>query len=496
MLYLVLISKAALRVQPFLTCNMNYIKSSSALLLFLFISSSCKSQQQTESTNAGTIAIAFPGAEGYGKYTTGGRGGKIYIITNLNNDGAGSFRAAAEAKGKRIIVFEVSGTIHLETPLAIKADATIAGQTAPGDGICIADNTVRLAGDNIIVRYLRFRMGDKYQRQKGMVDGSGSDDSFSASGRKHIIIDHCSFSWSNDEVLSVYNGDSTTLQWNIISEPLNYSYHFETGDKDWEHHGYGGIWGGSHLSAHHNLFAHCNNRNPRFNGTRQNVPELVDYCNNVIYNWGSNSIYAGEGGHYNIVNNYFKYGPSTNKNVRFRIVNPGKTETIPFGKWYVNGNFVDESTDVTKNNWLGVHMGNGGTEEDKKTTVISKPHATDPMPLQSSTEAYESVMNHVGASFRRDTLDQRIINNVKNRTGTIIDVQGGYPHHSPFELTVNAWPLLISTAAPVDTDRDGIPDAWETANGLDPKNANDAAGIKLDKHYTNVEMYINSLIKK
>ncbi len=237
-----------------------------------------------------------------------------------------------------LLFLPVSGTIHLETRLFIKSDVTIAGQSAPGDGICLADNPVSLSGDNIIVRYLRFRMGDKYQRQTGMVDGSGGDDAFSASGRKNIIIDHCSVSWSTDEAMSVYNGDSTTLQWNIIAEPLNYSYHFETGDKDWEHHGYGGIWGGKHLSAHHNLFAHCNNRNPRFNGNRQGIQELADYTNNVIYNWGGNNIYAGEGGYYNITNNYFKYGPSTNKNVRSRIVNPGKTETIGFGKWYVNGN--------------------------------------------------------------------------------------------------------------------------------------------------------------
>lgn len=474
---------------------MTHTKSFCIIVSLVFFFSSCYAQQHSGATTSSNTAIAFPGAEGYGKYTTGGRGGKIYIVTNLNDDGPGSFRKAVEAKEKRMVVFAVSGTIHLQTKISIKENVTIAGQTAPGDGICVADNTVGLAGDNIIIRYIRFRMGDKFQRQKGMVDGSGGDDAFSGSGRKHIIIDHCSFSWSNDEVLSVYNGDSTTLQWNIISEPLNYSYHFETGDKDWEHHGYGGIWGGSHLSAHHNLFAHCNNRNPRFNGIRQNVPELVDYCNNVIYNWGGNNIYAGEGGNYNIINNYFKYGPSTNKNVRFRIVNPGKTETIPFGKWYVDGNYVDEANDVSKNNWLGIHMGNGGTEEDKKTAVINKPHATDPMPLQSSTAAFESVMNHAGASFRRDTLDQRIISNVKNRTGTIIDVQGGYPHHSPFELTVNAWPFLKSIVAPVDTDMDGMPDTWETTNGLDPKNPVDASMNKLDKHYSNIEVYINSLVK-
>ena len=439
--------------------------------------------------------IAFPGAEGFGKYTTGGRGGKIFIVTNLNDKGSGSFREAAEAKGKRIIVFAVSGTIHLETKLNIKGEVTIAGQTAPGDGICLADNAVSMAGDNIIIRYLRFRMGDKYQSQAGMVDGSGGDDAFGAVRRKNIIIDHCSMSWSTDEVFSVYAGDSTTLQWNLISEPLNYSYHFETGDKDYEHHGFGGIWGGLHLTAHHNLFAHCLSRTPRFNGIRHSPTELVDYRNNVIYNWGHNNVYAGEGGHYNIVSNYYKYGPGTNKNVRYRIVNPGRNETIGFGKWYVDGNYVDEAKDVSQNNWLGIDMGNGGNEEDKKKTVIDKPHPATPIGLQTAKDAYEDVLLYVGASFKRDTLDERIINNVKNRTGKFIDVQGGFPHGTSFEQTINAWPFLKSLPAPTDTDKDGMPDDWEKKKGLNSTDATDAAQNKLDKYYTNIEVYINQLVK-
>lgn len=453
------------------------------------------SAQKTMTSNDESIAIAFPGAEGYGKYATGGRGGKILIVTNLNDDGEGSFRKAATMNEPRMIVFAVSGTIHLNSSVSIKANATIAGQTAPGDGICIADKSVQLGGDNIIVRYMRFRLGDKYQRQAGQVDGSGGEDAFGGGGKKNIMIDHCTFSWSNDECFSVYNGDSTTFQWNIISEPLNYSYHFETGDKDWEHHGYGGIWGGKHLTAHHNLFAHCNSRNPRFNGNRQGIMEFVDYVNNVIYDWGGNTIYAGEGGNYNIINNYFKYGPSTNKNVRYRIVNPGKTETIPFGKWYVNGNYVDEAKDMSKNNWSGIVMGNGGTEDDKRNTVIDKPHEADKTNMQTAEAAYESVLNHAGASYKRDTLDERIINDVKDRTGFIIDVQGRYPAHSPFEMTLNAWPTLKSLPAPVDSDKDGIPDDWEKKNGLHPNDAFDTSKISSHKFYTNIEVYINSLAK-
>ncbi|HQV61589.1 MAG TPA: pectate lyase [Chitinophagaceae bacterium] len=463
----------------------------------VFAITACAQSKKTISAIAPVdVAIAFPGAEGYGKYTTGGRGGKIFIVSNLNDKGPGSFREAAETKGKRIIVFAVSGTIHLDTRLTIKGDVTIAGQTAPGDGICLADNSVGLGGDNIIVRYLRFRMGDRYQSQKGMVDGSGGDDAFGASKRKNIIIDHCSMSWSTDEVCSVYGGDSTTLQWNIISEPLNYSYHFETGDKDWEHHGYGGIWGGIHLSAHHNLFAHCVSRNPRFNGTRLGAEqEFVDYRNNVIYNWGGNNVYGGEAGNYNIINNYYKYGPSTNKNVRFRIVNPSRTDKLGFGKFFVDGNHVEDAKDISMNNRLGIDMGNGGTEADKKESVQDKAFIAEPITIQSAKEAYEDVIQFAGASFRRDTLDQRIINDVKNRTGKFIDVQGGYPHGTAYELTVNAWPALQSLLALTDTDKDGMPDEWEKKNGLNPGDATDATQNKLHPYYNNIEVYINSLIK-
>ncbi|HSK12072.1 MAG TPA: hypothetical protein VK907_02600, partial [Phnomibacter sp.] len=309
--------------------------------------------------------IAFPGAEGFGKYTEGGRGGKVFVVNNLEDSGPGSLREAVEYKGKKIVVFSVAGTIHLNRPLLISDATTIAGQTAPGDGICVADHSVKLDGDQIIIQYMRFRMGDRYQSQQGMVPGSGDDDAFGGSRKKHIIIDHCSMSWSTDEVCSVYAGDSTTLQWNIISEPLNYSYHFETGDTDWERHGYGGIWGGRHLSAHHNLFAHCVSRNPRFNGVRLGADaELVDFRNNVIYNWEHNTVYGGEGGNYNVVGNFYKYGPNTQDNVRYRVANPNRTESIPFGKWYVAGNFMDGSETVTADNSRGVVMGNKGTEAD------------------------------------------------------------------------------------------------------------------------------------
>jgi pectate lyase len=439
--------------------------------------------------------IAFPGAEGYGKYTTGGRGGKVVIVVNLNDRGPGSFREAVTGKDKRIIVFAVSGTIHLETKLVIAGNSTIAGHTAPGDGICLADEPVTLGGDNIIVRYMRFRMGDKYQKG-GMVDGNGGDDAFGAGKRNQVIIDHCSISWSTDEVFSVYGGDSTTLQWNMIAEPLNYSYHFETGDTDWEQHGYGGIWGGNHLTAHHNLFAHCLSRNPRFNGTRLGATrELADFRNNLIYNWGHNNIYGGEAGNYNIVNNYFKYGPGTTKSVMYRIANPWKSDKLPFGKWYVKGNYVDGARDVSENNWLGVHLPPGSTAADKKEALTEQPHVTVAIPFQSATDAYKVILEKAGASYRRDTMDARIINDVKNRTGRYIDVQGGFAHGTAYERTVNAWPALKSQAPAPDLDQDGMPDEWEKKNKLDPTNAADCRGYDLSKTYTNIEVYINSLLQ-
>jgi pectate lyase len=471
---------------------MNSKKKYLVLLPSWILLSSCAAQPHATIAKAANAPIAFPGAEGFGKYTTGGRGGTVMVVSNLDDHGPGSFRDAAESRTKRIIVFVVAGTIHLETKLSIKGNCTIAGQTAPGDGICVADNSVLLGGDNIIVRYMRFRMGDKYQKG-GMVDGNGGDDAFGGTRRNNIMIDHCSMSWSTDEVCSIYAGDSTTLQWNLISEPLNYSYHYETGDKDYEHHGFGGIWGGLHFTAHHNLFAHCNNRNPRFNGTRHTPTELADYRNNVIYNWGTNSIYAGEGGDYNIVNNYFKFGPNTSKTARMRIANPGKNEKIGFGKWFVDGNYVEGANEITSNNWAGVQMGNGGTEQDKRECIIDKAHAAEPLPTETARTAYESVLKSVGASYKRDTLDQRIINDVRNGTGRFIDVQGGFPHGTEYELTVTAWPSLHTGPVPVDSDKDGMPDEWEKKHGLDPNNSRDASSYSLDKDYTNIEVYINSI---
>ena len=215
----------------------------------------------------------------------------------------------------------------------------------------------------------------------------------------------------------------------------------------------------------------------------------------MIYNWVTNNVYGGEGGNYNIIGNYYKAGPSTNKNVRFRIVNPSKQNdpVIPYGKYYVEGNYVDGSPEVTKNNSDGVHMGDG-TNEDKAQALVSKPFETELVNTDSPIDAYQKILLGAGASFKRDTLDQRIINNVKNGTGRIIDVQGGYPHGTPYNQTINAWPQLKSIPPAKDSDGDGMPDEWELTNGLDISNASDARQNKLHKQYTNVEVYINGLV--
>ncbi|KAA2239838.1 pectate lyase [Chitinophaga agrisoli] len=447
---------------------------------------------------------AFPGAEGAGMYTAGGRGTPaspttVFEVTNLLDDGQpGCLRYALTAAANyRTVVFRVSGTIHLNAQLSIKDNTTIAGQTAPGDGICVADWPVRISGNNVIVRYMRFRMGDKNQQKLDSngkpVDGSGGDDAFGGTGPNNIIVDHITVSWSTDEALTIYRGDNLTIQWCLISEPLNYSYHFEAGDSNYEQHGYGGIWGAKHGSMHHNLFAHCRNRNPRFSGVSTYKPatigiENVDFRNNVIYNWGINTVYGGEGGNYNVVNNYYKFGPNTGNGVKYRICNPGKSAAFPFGKWYVDGNYVDGSAANTANNWSGVSV------EDTALVKVTMPfnvgHTTQ---TQTAPDAFTAVLAKAGCSLpRRDTLDQRIIDNVRNRTGHIIDVQGNYPHATPYAQTVTAWPTLKATSAPVDSDHDGMPDSYETAHGLSPANAADR-NVYAANGYTNLENYLNSL---
>ena len=457
--------------------------------------------------------LAFPGAEGAGRFVSGGRGRAatpttVFEVTSLaDTNTPGTLRYAisqsATAAQFRTIVFRVCGTIHLTSRMNIPANTTIAGQTAPGDGICLADRQVTVNGYNVIVRFVRFRTGDQYPQQTGigMVNGNGDEDALSSTERKNIVVDHCTMSWSMDEAFTFYGAttDSMTLQWNLISEPLNYSYHFETGDADYERHGYGGIWGGRRASFHHNLFAHCLSRTPRWNGTRYGAAigsENCDFTNNVIYNWGTNNVYGGEGGNYNIVNNYYKPGPSTTSN-RARTVNPYKQTTapvLPYAQIYMAGNYVDGSAANTRRNWLGAGM-QGGTLADTVQSKVNTPFNIAPLNMQSATDAYASVLQGVGCVLpTRDAVDSRIIQEVQSRGGTIIDVQGGYPAKTPYSVSQAAWPVLSCGAAPADADHDGMTDAYETANGLNPNNAADRQAIAANG-YTNLENYLNGIVR-
>ncbi|MCF3109696.1 pectate lyase [Niabella sp. CC-SYL272] len=446
-------------------------------------------------------AQAFPGAEGAGKYTTGGRGGKIVKVTNLNDAGAGSLRAAIEQSGKRIIVFEVSGNIKLKSRLQIRnGDVTIAGQTAPGDGICIQDYEMNIAANNVIVRYMRFRLGDTNV-------ATIERDAFWGRDVENIIIDHCSMSWSIDETASFYHNKNFTLQWCMVTESMNNSGHSKGA------HGYGGIWGGSPATFHHNLIAHHTNRNPRFDGglryssgsgTGVGIfgPDKIDYRNNVIYNWSGNSAYGGENGEYNIMNNYYKPGPATPARVNKRIMQVSKDNAAGapdplvygagYGRFYINGNYVDGNTTVTANNWNGgVDYDAGITEEMVRKTV---PFAANEVPLHTAVQAYEAVLSYAGASYKRDAVDARITHEVRTGTATYKGSVSGLPGIIDTQKDVGGWPVLNASVASADSDEDGMPDAWETANGLDPKLAN-ANSRDLSAVYDNIEVYINSLVK-
>ncbi|MFL1013633.1 T9SS type A sorting domain-containing protein [Flavisericum labens] len=464
---------------------------------------------------------AFPGAEGFGKFATGGRGGQVIYVTNLNNSGTGSLRAAVQASGPRIVVFKVSGVITLNSDLKITNDnITIAGQTAPGDGICLKNYSVTVDANNVIIRFMRFRMGDEAQHEGDALGGRFHN---------NIIIDHCSMSWSTDECVSFYNNESSTVQWCIISESLRNSVHGKGA------HGYGGIWGGKNASFHHNLLAHHDSRNARLGesaGTSFALTDLVDIRNNVIYNWGHNSAYGGEAMNVNIINNYYKPGPATLTNngttKEGRIISIDKNKVKgtavydTWGKFYIDGNYVDGHSNPTNDNWTyGVYNqfhssytsytqtckdSNGNTITCEYTIPVSEGDKiamklNTPLDVQgnvtthSATEAYSKVLAYGGASLIRDAIDTRIVNETENGTYTYTGSNGSTLGIIDTQGDVGGWPTYNSTPAPSDTDNDGMPDDWEDANGLDKNNASDGPSTSLDGGYTNVEVYLNSLVE-
>ena len=458
---------------------------------------------------------AFPGAEGFGRYVTGGRGGYVYTVTTLD-DGSdeGTLRWALSQSGPRTIVFAVSGTIHLTDELSIPSNTTIAGQSAPGDGICVADYPVTMSGNNIIVRYMRFRLGNNYVT----IDGADGWDGFGGMDQADWMIDHCSVSWSIDECLSVLGNENTTVQWCLVAQSLVNSGHSKGA------HGYGGNWGGSGASFHHNLIAHHTSRTPRL-GPRYTtqLDERMDMRNNVIYNYGSNGCYGGEAMNVNIVNNYYKPGPGSSTGTKGkRIAGIGiRTEsyvaTYPayeptlhiWGKYYVDGNVNPTYSDVTEDNWTyGIYAqideddcDGTYTDETKDTIKLDEPIDFILTTTHSAEDAYEKVLDYVGASLHRDSFDSLMVSDTRNGVATYTGsgLSSGFVNsqddNKPDDAddTWSAWPTLNQYDEITDSDGDGMDDDWETENGLDPTDPEDRNTYN-DDGYTMLEVYLNSLV--
>lgn len=429
---------------------------------------------------------AFPGAEGAGGYTRGGRGGRIIEVTNLDDSGPGSLRAAIEAEGPRIVIFRISGIITLEKVLTISNPyITVAGQTAPGDGICIRGQTTEINTHDVVLRYLRFRRGNIKDR----------NDALGGYPVGNIIVDHCSASWGLDENLSLYRymkktpdgkakkmpAENITIQWCISSEAL-----------DLNNHAFGATWGGKNCSFHHNLFACNTGRNPSIGWG-----DHFDFRNNVLFNWRHRTVDGGDASSMvNIVANYYKPGPAVNKGAtRYRICRPQHldmhSEAQREGKWYVAENFVVGNPKVTSNNWDGgVQFDDAETEAEVKA-LIKKVRSTTPVPAvpitqQSAEQAYILVLTQAGATLpRRDPVDVRIINIVLEGKPTykngIIDIPSD----------VGGWPEYKSAPAPIDSDHDGMPDSWEKKFGLKWSNPADGSKDADSDGYTNVEEWLN-----
>lgn len=507
-------------------------------------------------------APAFPGAEGHGRYVTGGRGGKVIHVTNLNDKGTGSFRAAVTGNSKKIIVFDVAGVIPLASNLTIGANTTILGQTAPSPGITLRYYTVQ-PEDNCIIRFIRLRRG----QEKDINDGADATWQRNKTG---IIFDHCSFSWSIDEVASFYDNNNFTMQWCTVAESLTNPGHSKGA------HGYGGIWGGKLASFHHNFVGHLMNRGPRFNGARYGwtgytsnkeydtykwenpvQAENVDFRNCVMYN-AQGTCYGGPGGgQINIVNNYYKAGPS--QSLKSKTLN-GIKVSVSSGKergsqdritqvtvsssgnsdkkhpeyyemtsrYFINGNTTETTKGtVTKNqDWKGVVYDKGTYtyngeiySADKKNfygdavahqTIdgvscvkikMDNPAPTGEVTTHSAAEAFSKVLAYGGASLYRDEIDARYMEEAKTGTaqykGSITQSPGIIDKVSDVNGYTESTFGTASRPADFDTDKDGIPDAWELANGLNPNDDSDALTYSLDGkgYYTNLEVYANSLVE-
>ena len=489
-------------------------------------------------TAAQAQAPAFPGAEGHGRYVTGGRGGKVIHVTNLNDSGTGSLRAAVSGSAKKIVVFDVGGVIALKSNLSIGDNTTIAGQTAPAPGITLRYYTIQPNGNNIVIRFIRSRRG----QEKDVNDGA---DAIWTRNKTGMILDHCSFSWSIDEVASFYDNNNFTMQWCTIAESLNEAGHGKGA------HGYGGIWGGKLASFHHNLIAHVNNRSPRFNGARYEwkgytsnylysqyqwgnevQAEIVDFRNCVIYNSG-NGCYGGPGGGYvNIINNYYKTGPAaeTSRVTTVSIANSTSSSDHKkywdmTSRYYIKGNQVNDNANY---DWTNVSYDSGvfTINGDRYTydnnhyygdtvTYVKNDNGDDCVKIKldgptlkgeitthSAATAYNKVLDYAGASLDRDDVDKRYADETKNGTATYSGSVTGKKGRIDLVSDVNGYTeetfgKTMRTDG-FDSDNDGMPDLWETVNGLNPNDVSDANTYTLDSSkqwYTNLEVYLNSLVE-
>ncbi len=410
---------------------------------------------------------AFPGGEGFGSTTPGGRGGRVLIVTNLDDAGPGSLRAACEAKGPRIVVFRVGGMIPLSSPIVVQNPfLTLDAQTAPGDGVCLRNYPFEVATHDVVVRYLRSRLGDQ--------SGQESDCITLGRGARNSILDHCSATWSVDEALSLA-GDvaDCTVQWCLIAEGLNRSIH-KKGP-----HGYGSLArAAGPVTFHHNLWAHNDSRNPRLGDNYGRPPYPVfDVRNNVMYDYGAICSGLTQGIlKVNYVGNYIRPGPSSK--ARFPIHVGGPSDML----FYIRDNVFEGNARLTGDNSLFFDP----VEIDGKRQVrtVADPFPAPPVRTTSAKEAYEAVLAGVGASLPvRDSVDARIVDEVRKRGGSIIDSQ----------KQVGGWPAYRAAAPPKDTDGDGIPDEWELSHGLNPNDPSDAGRIRSGHDYTNIEEYLNDV---
>jgi hypothetical protein len=431
--------------------------------------------------------VAFPGAEGFGRLASGGRGGDVYEVTTLEDSGPGSLREGfLSAKGARTIVFRISGTIQLKKKLVLdRSNITVAGQTAPGDGIALRDFTFQIKNaTNVIVRYLRLRLGDKNKT----IGAKGGDDTFNTEHTDRMIVDHCSLSWAIDGTHDLRYGANVTMQWCIFSEALNYSLHSKG-----EHAmcaSYRSPTG--NLTLHHNLFSTCRDRHPTLGSANEPPRYIIDFRNNVIYNWSAGGT-ANFCDHFiNCISNVWRPGPMTDIN-RLPIAMKGSLPEM--AKGHMEGNLFENREGLTQDNYAALDFHRWLQPDSKyhyrgtlsQWRVDKPPQLGANMPAtQSASDAFELVLAKAGASLRRDAVDTRIVNNVRTHKGKVIDSQD----------EVGGWPDLHSIDPPLDSDHDGMPDAWETAQGLNPRDPTDRNQIQGKNGYTMLENYLNSLILK